>query len=265
MKHGWRYLGFATADAATNMALDEATLEAHLAGIVPPTLRLYGFEPGALSFGRAQDLPEALRNRAQAMGLDVVRRPTGGRAVLHVKDLTYAFVGTSKHGQKYGFLEESVSGSYRQICRGLQNAFELLGLRLEPGRAAAPYRHRHDCFLATTGSDLQINGRKMVGSAQLRRRWAVLQHGSILLAQDESLAVELYGAAASENHHQPRHVNLFDILGAAVCPDKLHEAIRLGFQSAFQVEFQPGGLTAFEIELADRLLRSYRRLDELRR
>lgn len=259
MKRLWRYLGFAAADAATNMALDEAILEAHLAGTVPPTLRLYGFTPGALSVGRTQDLPEELCNRAKAMGLDVVRRPTGGRAVLHVNDLTYAFVGTSKHSDTAGFLETSIAGAYRQICRGLQKGFELLGLTLEPARTKVPYRHLHDCFAATTGGDLQINGRKMVGSAQLRRRWAVLQHGSVLLAQDESLAGQLFGSACSENHSQPRHINLFDLLGTTVCPDKLHEAIRLGFQSAFQVEFYDCELTAFEIELADRLLPSYRR------
>ncbi len=257
-----RFLAFGLADAATNMAVDEAILEAHLAGLVPPTLRLYGFEPPAVSLGHTQKLPDGLLDRARARGFEVVRRPTGGRAVLHFGDLTYSFVAGSKKGRgsammDRGLLEESVSAAYKQICKGLQNAFRSLGLDLDLGSTDVPYRQLHDCFLATTGSDLQFNGKKMVGSAQLRRKSAVLQHGSILLDQPQSLLPELLGKKIGEVTINDRHANLFDALGKRISHGELEEALKAGFASAFGVDTQPGPLTPEEHQFVDTFKSKY--------
>ncbi len=249
----WRLIAFAAHSGETNMAVDEAILEAHLAGAVPPTLRLYGFDPPAISVGHTQKIPADLLEKAQARGFDVVRRPTGGRAVLHYGDLTYSFVASSADGT----LSESVSAAYRQICAGLQYGFKLLGLNLELGDAHTPYRHLHDCFHATTGSDLHIGGVKIAGSAQLRRRGAVLQHGSILLDQDQRLMPELLPAGASASNGGPRHVNLFEAAGRRFSFPELQEALKAGFQSAFEAGFQTEPLTNFELGLVARLRAQY--------
>lgn len=256
-----RFLAFAYADAATNMAVDEAVLEAYLAGLAPPTLRLYGFDPPAVSLGHTQKLPEGLLDRAREKGFDVVRRPTGGRAVLHFGDLTYAFIaGSRKRGPESagnGFLEESVSAAYKQICKGLQNGFSSLGLNLDLGSADVPYRQLHDCFLATTGSDLQHKGKKMVGSAQLRRKGAVLQHGSILLDQPQSMLPALLGRELEGRTSAERHANLLDVLEQRVSHADIQEAMKAGFASAFSVDVHPGELSREELVLADEFRSKY--------
>lgn len=247
----WRMIGFSENDAATNMAVDEAILESHLQKAVPATLRVYRFNPPAMSVGHNQTVPPDVVERVLAGGFDLVRRPTGGRAVLHVGDLTYSFVASSDDGP----LGASVNEAYRQICRGLQCALSIVGVSLELGSAHTPYRHVHDCFHATTGSDLHVNGAKMIGSAQLRRRGAVLQHGSILLQQEHDLMSELLGGSDSG---EMRRANLFEICGKELATAQLQEALKLGFEQAFKVSFQEGELSSFERELVSELTPCYR-------
>src|SRR5437879_3230829 len=90
----WRFIPCASYDGCTNMAIDEAILDAHIAGDAAPTLRLYFFAPPAVTIGLSQKMPPELVQSIEARGIDVVRRPTGGRAVLHLNDLTYSFVGS---------------------------------------------------------------------------------------------------------------------------------------------------------------------------
>jgi len=251
-KQKWRLLSYAEHDGATNMAIDEAILEAHLQGLVPPTLRFYNFVPAAISLGLNQEIPEGLLARAEAKGMEVVRRPTGGRAVLHTHDLTYSFVGsTSEHD---GFLSSSVSGAYKQICRGLQQGFQHLGVDLQLGSADSSYRKHHDCFGVTTGSDLHCAGKKLVGSAQLRRRHAVLQHGSILLNQDQAAMSELL---QQDKIDSDRHANLFALLGKALTIAEMQAAIVSGFAAEFDIEFVDESLSESELKQADVLRQAY--------
>jgi lipoate-protein ligase A len=245
-EHSWRLLPFEVFDGPTNMALDEAILEEHLAGAVPPTLRFYGFKPAAITIGYSQAVPDGLIERAHAEGIDVVRRPTGGRAVLHVEELTYSFVGSDTTGG--GTLEPSIAGAYRQICKGLQAGLEELGVTSELGSTDVPYRNLEDCFQATTGSDLHHKGKKIVGSAQLRRRHGVLQHGSILLKQDQDLLPRLLGAAGLGE----RHANVFEICGERTC-EELQLAFRKGFEDAFGISFQLGDVTPMEKALVEKI------------
>lgn len=252
MRQPWRFIVYAQCDAATNMALDEAMLEAHLAGLVPPTLRLYGFAPPAVTLGYNQLVPEGLMERARIEGFEVVRRPTGGRAVLHADDLTYSFIGTSNECSE-GFLSTSVSGAYKQICRGLQLGLQDLGLDLELGNSDVSYRKLHDCFGATTGSDLHVSGKKMIGSAQLRRKHAVLQHGSILLNQGQSIMPQLL----CQSTKLDRHANLFEILGRQVSLTELQESVKEGFESAFDIQLHEAPLSDWETQLARQLRSNY--------
>lgn len=232
------------------MAIDEWMLEEQLSG-KPPMLRLYGFAPPAITIGLSQKMDEKTINRIKARGFDVVRRPTGGRAVLHFKDITYSFVACQTGTGDYGILSHSVSNAYKQICTGLQEAFALMGLNVDFGSSEAAYRHLADCFLATTNADLQLDGKKLAGSAQLRRKGAVLQHGSIPLNLEQGLMLELLeGEQTNKQEKNPalaRHANLFDLLSTELSTEDLSEKIKTGFELAFQRVFRSQPLTEPEI------------------
>lgn len=259
----WRLITYGEFDPAFNMAADEAILEAHLAGEVPPTLRLYGWNPAAISIGYSQKISEAEIHSIIDHGLEVVRRTTGGRAVLHSDDLTYSFVGSSSsadenvksHDQK--LLSTSVAAAYKEICQGLILAFETFDLTLELGSSKSDYRANYDCFRATTNADLQYAGKKMIGSAQLRRKNAVLQHGSILLDQDQNKMAEVYGGTKTEAT-EDRHANLFEILNRTVSMRELEDAMKSGFSKAFAVEFDYSPLTQQEQNRIEALIPKYK-------
>lgn len=231
----WLFAEYEEFDAATNMAIDEALLDRHLAGLMPPVVRLYGFAPPAVTLGYAQRPDESVLQRISERGFGCARRPTGGRAVLHYKDLTYAFIGSQAGSGPWGTLAASVSAAYAQICEGLKQSLSLLGAQVELGETQAAYRHLTDCFLATTPADLHYRGRKIAGSAQLRRSGAVLQHGSIPLDQEQDLMAELLGSepppAAS------RHANLFEVLNRRVDWEEFNTAFSEGFSTAFNQRF----------------------------
>jgi len=273
MINNWRLLTYSIHEPAANMAIDEAILDAHLEGKVPPTLRLYGWEPPAVSIGYGQKLSTQLAERIRNRGFDIVRRQTGGRAVLHANELTYSFVGSStsadglNSGQniEQGVLSSSILSAYKQICQGLILSFRRLGVELELGSSLTPYKDNHDCFLATTSADLHFQGKKLVGSAQLRRRHAVLQHGSILLNQPQDLMRSLLTGSESsssvdEGDDAPaRHANLFEILAEDVPISRLQDCLRCGFEEAFQTEFSlADALSPFEAALAEQYQSRYK-------
>jgi lipoyl(octanoyl) transferase len=249
----WRFIPCADADGATNMAIDEAILQSCIEGLVPPTLRLYRFVPPAVSIGMSQRLPEHLAAHISRQGFALVRRPTGGRAVLHYKDLTYAFIGTevSREG---GFLSSSVLESYKQISQGLLEALALMGVTCQLGQSGAAYRHLQDCFMAVTGCDLHHEGIKLMGSAQTRRRGCILQHGSVPLDQDPALMPKLLQETPAD---KPRHLNLFDIAGREIPVAEFEQSFQSGFTKAFQVRFASAPLTDNEKRCVRELKKRY--------
>ncbi len=253
MKDTWRLIDFESFDAATNMAVDEAILEAHLEGAVGPTLRFYGWAPPAVSIGYGQKLPEKARQKILARGFDVVRRPTGGKAVLHLDELTYSFVGSNVGSGN--LLGASIIDSYKKICEALIAGFKYLSVDVEIGQGQTTARQQHDCFTATTTADLHYRGKKIVGSAQLRRHDALLQHGSILLCQEQDLMSELLSSKDKvKDSSQPenqRHANLFEITGIVVSASQLIPAFKKGFEETFSVELVPGDLLDLEWRKAE--------------
>jgi lipoyl(octanoyl) transferase len=174
-----------------NMAIDSALLDlAEASGSA--FFRLYRWKPHCLSFGRHEP---ALRRydggRIRALGLDCVRRPTGGRAVWHARELTYAVAAPLA---LFGGLREA----YHTLHHLLASALRTLGAApvLAPRSSPSPGLHSGPCFAAPVGGEVLIAGRKVVGSAQLRQGEAFLQHGSILLDDDQSLVRGLAGLAA---------------------------------------------------------------------
>lgn len=186
----WRLLLDPPADGATNMAIDTAILEAVGAGAAPPTLRLYGWAPVCLSIGALQPAERTLAAPGLP-GRDWVRRPTGGRAVLHDQELTYAVIAREDDP----FVEGGIGPAYQRIAGALAGGLARIGV---PDLAVAPSGRRGRrssgpaCYDAVSAYELTAGGRKLVGSAQVRRLGAVLQHGSIVFSLDRrALAARL--------------------------------------------------------------------------
>jgi lipoate-protein ligase A len=270
------------------MAIDEALLELHLQGKTPATLRFYGWEPPAVSFGYSQKVSPRTVEKVRAAGYDAVRRPTGGRAVLHEGELTYCFVGAGpkqdgidfrpdaeialegaapsywlEQGSPYeGFLPGSINQAYKEICDALIYGLRELGVAASLGRSNSAYKDYEDCFQATTQADLQFEGKKIVGSAQLRRRHGVLQHGSIMINQSQTKLSEIFGLAENakevadsdpDSEKVDRHCNLIDVLTGGYDRTTLEEAIGRGFTRKFDCHFAVYELTDEEMEFVAEL------------
>ena len=184
----WRLIPLLSASGAVQMAVDEWLLEQHLAGKHPPTLRFYIWQPVAISLGYHQRRwPEFWQQLSfGGMPVELVRRPSGGRAVLHQGDLTYAVVAS-------GFAGSRIK-AYQTVCEFLIQGWRVLGLELHYGDAGKGYIHNPNCFGTATGADLVApDGCKLIGSAQLRRGDAILQHGSMRLRPDVELFSHVFG------------------------------------------------------------------------
>ncbi|MEZ2225526.1 lipoate--protein ligase family protein [Microcoleus sp.] len=184
----WRLIPLLEASGTVQMAIDQWLLEQHLAGKIPPTLRFYTWAPATISLGYHQrrwpDFWEQLSWRG--MSVDLVRRPSGGRAVLHQGDLTYAVVVSGLAGSRLQ--------AYQDICQFLIEGWKAMGVDLHYGEAGRNYIHNPNCFGTATGADLVTpDGYKLIGSAQLRRGDAILQHGSMRLQPDLDLFYQVFG------------------------------------------------------------------------
>ncbi|MBI4730987.1 MAG: hypothetical protein HY781_02470 [Chloroflexi bacterium] len=179
----WRLLLHPTpARGAWNMAVDEAILESAGRGDSLPTLRLYAWEPACLSLGYAQPVSDVDMERLHARGWDLVRRPTGGRAVLHVDELTYSVSGPLGELRLAGTVLES----YNRLAAALTEALRLLGLPVQVQEHVKPTGRTTNpvCFELPSTYESTGGGKKLVGSAQARGREGVLQHGSLPLTGD---------------------------------------------------------------------------------
>lgn len=212
----WLLLRDAPAPGSWNMALDDALLEAAgTEGLM--ALRLYSWDPPALSFGRNEPASQRYdRKRIEAQGLATVRRPTGGRAVWHNREVTYSVVAPT---DTFGSLRDT----YQELHLMLAEALNALGadVALAPDRGATPLG-AGSCFATAAGGEVMARGgAKLVGSAQVRRGAAFLQHGSILIAaeQDVVSAVTLGNAAA------PSDSGLADRIGARAVFDSVAAAV----------------------------------------
>jgi lipoate-protein ligase A len=198
-----------------NMAVDQALLD-RAAHCGERWLRLYGWEPHCLSFGRHEPAARRYdRARVEALGLDVVRRPTGGRAVWHGREVTYALTAPSA---ELGTVRES----YVEIHRMLLGALARLGIpaRLAPVARVAGV-DAGACFASAAGGEILVEGRKAVGSAQLRQGGALLQHGSILLESDQAMVQTITRGTPPGDLAGP----LASVLSAPPSAEELVEAI----------------------------------------
>jgi len=249
----WRLLNTGSADGATNMATDEAILTAVAEGTSQPTLRFFAWEPPCLSIGYNQAADEVDITRCQRAGVDVVRRPTGGRAILHTDELTYSIVAPQDEPRVAGGVVES----YRRISAGLVRGLRLLGV--DVAQAEAGHGQNADvsaaCFDAPSAYEVTAGGKKLVGSAQVRRREAVLQHGSLPL-QGDITRICRYLVVPSEERRQAlrrelraRATSLELVLGQVVPFAQVVEALVKGFSEALNLHLEPGELSGHELSL----------------
>jgi lipoyl(octanoyl) transferase len=242
------------------MAVDEAILEAAGSGKSPPTLRVYAWEPACLSLGYAQHETDVDRERLQSNGWDLVRRPTGGRAVLHVDELTYSVMGPLDDPRLAGTVLES----YNRLAAALVQALSLLGLRVEvQEHEAGKPASREDnpvCFEMPSTYEITVGGKKLVGSAQARRREGVLQHGSLPLTGDlrrilQALVFPSEEARARAGVRLLERATTVEIaLGKPVSWGQAAEALINAFQSALGLGLIPGEPSQSEMSRASELL-----------
>lgn len=243
------------APGARNMAVDEALMEAARDGRI--TLRFYRWDPPCVSLGRN----EAARGRydraaARRRGVAFVRRPTGGRAVYHHRELTYAVAAPA---EAWGGLRES----YRRVNRALLRGLAGLGAAAEvaPGGGRTPGPSGRACFRDPLAGEIVADGRKLVGSAQWRREGALLQHGSLLLHDDQGVVEELRSAAGEAPGEAAGGAALSDLLPDLPDPRLLARSLAQGFASEFGLPVEEGELEPAEAERAGQLESRYRSED----
>lgn len=261
----WRALLDGPASGPWNMAVDEAILEANIAGVAPPTVRLYSWHPPAVSIGYFQSFTRTVNVEACTReGVQWVRRPTGGRAVLHDREITYSVVfPESAVPADFG---GGVAAAYKWIASCLLRAFEILGVevRLEQARKRTfpGVSVSAACFDSPSWYELVSGTKKVVGSAQTRRRGVVLQHGSIPLRFDpERVAAcllhrgNLGGEREVARYLKGKAAGLEDLGGSALNPREVEEALLVGFSQGIGEALVFGSLSSWELGLAERLVR----------
>jgi lipoate-protein ligase A len=245
------------------MAVDEALAESVLAGDVPPTLRFYGWSAPSVTIGAFQRLREAVDlDECARLGVPVVRRPTGGRAVLHhPEELTYSFSSRNTAGT---FFSESVLENYKAINSAFHSAFKTLGIdvsisdrRLKRPEIAHVHGGNPLCFASTSYSELSVGGRKIAGSAQRKYKGGFLQQGSIPFLSEDGfmLSKKIFRGGGDEAYSIRQAAPNLRIV-------ELMRAITAAFEERFGVSMTEGGLTERETSKADELVERKYGLDK---
>ena len=241
-------------DGALNMALDEALLLGRLAGTAPPTLRFFSWQPAAISLGYGQALDHRIDfEAAAALGIGLVRRPTGGSAILHEGpelELTYSV--TARTGDFEG--ADDLLETYRWIGAALAAGINRVGAPVEmvPVQPSDPAAMPTFCFARTGSYELEVGGLKVVGSAQRRQGAGFLQHGAVMLG---AAPERLRRVFPTEGDPLAGMTTLEAVLGRRPSFVETMTALAEGFRAVHGLEVTAGGLAAEELELAESLVR----------
>jgi len=242
MAGDWRFIGIDVHDAYMNMAVDEAILTMRGRGESPNTVRLYRWRPSAVSIGYSQAVDEVVNLPAcRSLGVDVVRRISGGGAILHdfCGELTYSVVVALDSAM----MPDDVARSYEVICGGLLGGLRRLGV-------AAEYRLPRDPRYCPS---IYASRKKISGNAQTRRRGVVLQHGTIMIGTDLGVMEKVLKLPRPAGAARPLEESVTTIereLGKALEFEEVAEALKLGFSEAFGCELSDGRLSREELQLA---------------
>ena len=241
----WRLLSLETNNAYMNMAIDEAILTARLAGKVPNTLRFYRWQPSAVSIGKNQN-PEAevYLDACRKLGVDVVRRISGGGTVYHDFEGEVTYSVTAKTAD---LGTADITTVYTKIYEAVTDALRLLGIPADFSSGDAK-----NC------PNLTVNGKKISGSSQTISRGVVLQHGTVLVKVDlpkmfTLLKLKSATCAQAADIAKRKITSIQNELGHEVMPETVANALAQGFRAILKIQLEPAELTAYEVELAQKL------------
>lgn len=257
----WRLLHTPPSTGAWNMAVDEAILDHIHRGESKPTLRLYAWNPPCLSLGHAQPFKDADIERLKSHGWDVVRRATGGRAILHTDELTYSVTGSADEL----ILAGGVLESYNRLSKALLHAVRALSLPVEvkeyesAGHALSVTNPV--CFEVPSTYEITVNGKKLIGSAQARKKGGVLQHGSLPLTGDltricDALVFESESARhTAKERLLARATTVESVIGVDTAWETAAQAFVGGFEAELGIQFERGEISPSEIQRAEELVK----------
>jgi lipoyl(octanoyl) transferase len=258
----WRLIISGDNNGAMNMALDEALLIETSTKRSLPTLRLYGWNPPTLSLGFAQPVSDVLLEKLNEFGWDLVRRPTGGRAILHTDEITYSVTAPQDNQVVAGSLLES----YRRISMALVSALDLLEVNaladMEYAQFGKPDRSNPVCFEVPSNYEITVQGKKLIGSAQARKSGGVLQHGSLPLKGDLSRIIQVlkYNSIKEIDTAKEKLLdhatNLESILGVEVTWLQAAKSISEAFASVLNVSLIQDNFSKNEMMVAQDLVKN---------
>ena len=267
----WRLIKDSYHNGFINMAVDEAIMIAHKNGLVPPTIRFYQWSPPAVSLGYFQDLKKEINVKVcQDLGIDIVRRPTGGKAVLHDQELTYSFIIKENDP----LVNDSILETYKRISGGIIRCLSYLGIKAELvplrgklenhllGRSDKARIHHLDfksiCFSIPSQYEVQVEGKKMVGSAQVRKGGVVLQHGSLLIKLEKDKLFSVFNFPSDQIREKLKSkfkaTSLEEILKRKIDFSELSNILPRGFEEEFGVRLVESKLTEPEENISKDLL-----------
>jgi lipoate-protein ligase A len=248
-------------EGAWNMAVDEAILEAVGSGVSLPTLRLYAWLPPCLSLGYAQPVTDVDFSALKSRGWQLVRRPTGGKAILHTDELTYAVIAPLTEARVAGGVLES----YRRLAQALLQALYLLGL---PAQADQNYAlpagvqpNAAVCFEVPSNYEITANGKKIIGSAQARRLSGVLQHGSLPLTGDLTRITQALNFPSEQSRAESaarlldHAATLESVLKRQVPWETAAMCFKEAFEGCLSLQLLEDHLSGFELKRAAELVK----------
>ncbi|GIN84972.1 octanoyltransferase LipM [Heyndrickxia sporothermodurans] len=256
MSETWLFIDSGIHTPSYNMALDEVLLDWHSRDRIPPVLRFYGWNPAGLSLGRFQKTNGRIDiEAAKQKGFEIVRRPTGGLAVLHDNELTYSVIVSESHPN----MPSSIVDAYRVLSQGILEGYRNLGIKAELAIPEKPVGKSGTavCFEESSWYELEIEGKKAAGSAQTRQKGVILQHGSIPMEIDTETLYDLFifpnekvKNRAMKGFEQ-KAVSINKILGRKTTYEELNTAFKEGFKKGLNIElsaYEPNEQMLKEVE-----------------
>ena len=268
MTETWNFINTGSHDPYYNMAMDEALLNFVSRGEIDPVVRFYTWDPATLSVGYFQRLQKEIDiDKVKEKGFGLVRRQTGGRGVLHDKELTYSVIVSESHPN----MPSTVTEAYRVISEGLLEGFRILGFeayfaipRSKEEREKLKQPRSAVCFDAPSWYELVVEGRKIAGSAQTRQKGVILQHGSLLQDVDVDELFDMFkfkndrlkdkmkkafvDKAVAINDNSDRHITI----------EEIEKAFEEGFKKGLNIDFKPLILSDTQLQEVKDLEDKYR-------
>jgi lipoate-protein ligase A len=254
----WYFIDSGYNSPSFNMAMDEALLDWHSEGLIPPVIRFYGWNPATLSIGYFQKVDKEIdMEKVKELGLGFVRRPTGGRGVLHEHELTYSVIVS----EDYPDMPATVTQAYRVLSEGLLKGFQNLGLDAYFSVPDTPEKRANlkspksaVCFDSPSWYEMVVEGKKVAGSAQTRQKGVILQHGAILLDLDIEKLLSVFKYRKPEIKEAMREkipekavaINTLREQPASI--EECIEAFKAGFQEALDIRLKPYILNDEQLE-----------------